>query len=334
MSITAPLKNIAIIGCGALGGLFAALLSCAGHRVCAVCHSPKQIQLVQQNGFILIDGQRRIRARPAVCWRLPSARRSSKTNFDLVIVLVKSFDTDAVAHSLASRLAPSTPVLTFQNGLGNGEALARHLPHNPVLVGSTTFGAQREGDAAVRLTGRGACRIGAWGSGAMHRAALGHLQPAAQLLSRSGIPCSVSAEVGGVLWKKLATSAVINPLTAILKLPNGRLLERDTGRKSELPDFRAGLREIASAVLDEVRSVAANYGVRLPARPLLLREARRVALATASNRSSMLSDLEQGRRTEIDSINGAVVRMGRERGILTPANALLAGLVLASGARH
>jgi 2-dehydropantoate 2-reductase len=248
--------------------------------------------------------------------------------------LVKSFDTDVVARSLASRLSPSTPVLTFQNGLGNGEALARHLRRNPILVGSTTFGAKRESDTVIRLTGRGECQIGAWGSGAMHRAGLRHLQPVAQLLSRSGMACSMSADVRGVLWKKLATSAVINPLTAILKVPNGQILECGAGRKGELPKFRGGLREIASAVVDEVRSVAAKYGVRLPARPVLLREARRVALATASNRSSMLRDVEQRRRTEIDSINGAVVRMGRERGVPTPANALLAGLVSASGAHR
>ena len=327
-------KNISIVGCGALGGLFAALLSHAGHRVWAVCRSQKQRTSIEKHGLTLIDGSQRIRASLRVCRQLPTARPSFATVLDLVIVLVKSFDTDAVARSLASRLSPSTPVLTFQNGLGNGEALARHLRRNPILVGSITFGAKRESDTVIRLTGRGACQIGAWGNGAMHRAGLRYLQPVAQLLSRSGIACSMSADVRGVLWKKLATSAVINPLTAILNVPNGHILafgERGSRRKGKLPEFRAGLREIASAVVDEVRSVAAKYDVRLPTRPVLLREARRVALATASNRSSMLRDVEQGRRTEIDSINGAVARMGRERGVPTPANALLAGLVAASG---
>jgi 2-dehydropantoate 2-reductase len=257
-------------------------------------------------------------------------RQLSGASFDLVIVLVKSFDTDAAAGSLASRLSPTTPVLSLQNGLGNGEALARHLRRNPILVGSTTFGAQKEADAVVRLTGRGTCQIGAWGNGPMRRTALSHQQPVAQLLSRSGILTSVSVDVRSVLWKKLATSAVINPLTAILKVPNGQLLEHGVGRKGELPEFRGGLREIASAVVDEVRGVAAKHDVRLPARTLLLREARRVARATGSNSSSMLRDVEQGRRTEIDSINGAVVRMGRERGVPTPANAVLAGLVSVS----
>ena len=185
----------------------------------------------------------------------------------------------------------------------------------------------------VRLTGRGTCQIGAWGTGQPHRSALRQLQPVAQLLSGSGIPCSMFADVRSVLWKKLATSAVINPLTAILKVPNGKLLER-AGRKGKLPEFCGGLREIASAVVGEVRGVAAKYGIRLSAPPLLLREARRVARATASNRSSMLRDVEQGRRTEIDSINGAVVRMGRERGVPTPVNAMLTRLVSVSSANR
>ena len=315
-----------------MGGLFAALLARAGHRVYAVCRSQKQCKAMRTHGLLLIEPGGRVRIRLRATLRLPAERRSAGKIFDLVIVLVKSFDTDVAARSLARRLAPSTPVLSLQNGLGNGEVFACRLRRNPVLVGSTTFGAKREGDAIVRLTGRGECRIGAWGVGAMQRAALHHLKPIAKLLSRSGIPCAAAADVGSLLWSKLATSAVINPLTAILKVPNGQLLERGRGSKGEPPEFRGGLREIASVVVDEVRSVAAKYGVRLPARSLLLRDARRVAWATASNRSSMLRDIEQGRRTEIDSINGAVVRMGRARGVPTPANTLLAGLVSASGA--
>ena len=214
------------------------------------------------------------------------------------------------AANLAGRVSSETPVLTLQNGLGNAEALAAQLKPEQVLAGVTTFGAQRAAPGAVRLTGRGECVIGPW-----NRAAERHARPVADLLSRAGLPSTVANNIVPVLWKKLAINAVINPLTAITRAPNGELLGR--------PE----LEPLIAEIVEEVWRVAARYKIPLPTPPELAEEVRRVCRVTAANRSSMLRDIEEGRRTEIDAINGAVVRLGRERGVLTPANLALAALV-------
>jgi len=141
---------VAIIGCGALGGVFAGLLSAAGMDVLAVCRSEEQRKIITERGLRLLEGERETSVRFRACPELPADE-----NFALVLVLVKAFDTEAVAASLARRVSPQTPVLTLQNGLGNAETLAARLKPEQVLAGVTTFGAQREALGAVRLTGRG-----------------------------------------------------------------------------------------------------------------------------------------------------------------------------------
>ncbi len=313
-------KNIAVVGCGALGSVFAGLLADAGQHVSAVCRWREHLEAIQAHGLLLLEEEKQIRPPLHVCAQLSEVRFSSEAAWDLVIVLVKSFDTESAAANLSRCVQPGTPVLTLQNGLGNAEALQKHLPHNPILAGATTFGALRERPGVVRLTGRGECEIGAW-----NPAAEKHLDAAAELLSGCGIPCSISPDVQSVLWKKLAISAVINPLTAILRVRNGELLEH----KEVIPSFKTGLAEAASEAVAEVCRVAAKYEITLPTPAELLKEVRRVCQATAANCSSMCRDVAEGRRTEIDAINGAVVRLGRERGVPAPANLLLSSLVRA-----
>ena len=298
-------KSIAVVGCGALGSALGGLLAAAGHAVLAVCRSREQAEALNERGLLLREEGKELRLPLRACTELPGGE-----TYDLVLLLVKSYDTPAAVAGLAGRVGPRTPVLTLQNGLGNAEVLAAHLKPEQVLVGTTTFGAQRESWGAVRLSGRGACEIGAWS-----RAAESHLQPAARLLSSAGIPCSVSGNIIAALWKKLAVSAVINPLTALLRICNGELLEhRD-------------LEPLFAVVVEEVWQVAARHKIALSLPLELVAEVRRVCQVTAANRSSMLRDVEQGHRAEVDAINGAVVRLGYERGVLTPANLTLTSLI-------
>lgn len=303
--------SLAVVGCGALGGVFAGLLSSAGWNVVAVVRSEEQRKRIAGAGLRLLENGRETDVRLDVRAELPPEK-----TFDLVLVLVKAFDTEDVATSLGGRLRPETPVLTLQNGLGNAEALAARLQPEQVLAGICTFGALRESPGTARLTGRGECVIGTWSPAAER-----HARPAAELLSRAGIPCTVVPKVVPVLWKKLAVNAVINPLTALLGVPNGALLER--------PE----LDPLIAAIVEEVWRVAARHQVPLPTPRALVEEVRRVCHSTASNRSSMLRDVEEGRRTEIDFINGAVVRLGREREVLAPANLTLTSLVRSIPAR-
>jgi 2-dehydropantoate 2-reductase len=131
------------------------------------------------------------------------------------------------------------------------------------------------------------------------------------------VACHASANLSTTLWKKLAVNAAINPLTAILRVRNGELLDRKE------------LEPVIGMAMEEVWRVAARLRISVPTPPELHDEVRRVCRVTAANQSSMLRDVLAGRRTEIDAINGAVARLGRERGAIAPVNATLTGLVQA-----
>jgi 2-dehydropantoate 2-reductase len=308
-------RAAAIIGCGALGGVFAGLLAGSGVDVTAVVRTEQQRRDLTENGLRLLEYGKEKKVCLQACTELPLGQR-----FDLVLVLVKAYDTAAAAKHLSGRVAPGTAVLTLQNGLGNAEALAARLKPEQVLAGITTFGALRESATTVRLTGRGECVIGPWQQGI--EAAESAAAASADLLASNGIPCTVAPNVQPMLWKKLSVSAVINPLTAILRVPNGELLNR--------PELNA----LIAVVIEEVWRVAARHSVPLPTPPELVEEVCRVCRGTASNRSSMLRDIEEERRTEIDSINGAVVQLGMERGTLAPANLAMASVVRALSGRN
>ena len=303
-------KPVAIVGLGALGSVFAALLARAGTPVIGVCRWQEHREAVEAGGLLLREGEQESRLRFPVVPELPGGE-----SLALVIVLVKSFDTETAAKSLAGRVDSHTPVLTLQNGLGNAEALAAHLSPDQILAGTTTFGAMREAPGIVQITGRGECEVGAW-----RPAGERYLPQVKELFMRAGVECRLTAQTAATLWKKLAINAAINPLTALLHVRNGALLELEE------------LNPIVGMVVEEVWRVAARHQIALPTPPELKAEVLRVCRVTAGNRSSMLGDVEQRRPTEIDAINGAVARLGRERGILTPANELLAGLIRALSA--
>jgi 2-dehydropantoate 2-reductase len=302
-------RPVAIIGLGALGSVFAGLLARAGIPLLAVCRWPEHRHAVQSGGLVLWEGSSESRIEFPVSEQLPPGQE-----YRLIVILVKSFDTESVAQDLAGRINPQTPVLTLQNGLGNAEALAAHLSPEQVLAGTTTFGALREAPGEVRLTGRGECEIGAWNPKGER-----FLPQTLELLQRAGVECRLTSNVSTALWRKLAVNAAINPLTAILRVPNGALLELKA------------LEPLLGMVAEEVWRVAARRQVALPTPPELREEIRRVCRLTAANRSSMLRDVEQGRRTEIDAINGAVARLGFEQGVLAPVNEALTGLIRSLG---
>lgn len=219
---------------------------------------------------------------------------------DLVIVLVKAHQTARVAHHLPRLLAPRGLVLTLQNGLGNVEQLGPNA-----LLGVTSMGATLLGPGRVRVVSEGLTQIAgpAW---------------LADLFRFGGLPAEAvpPEKATSLLWGKLAINCGINALTALLHVPNGGLLNR--------PD--ATLLMDRAAV--ECAMVAWAQAIELPyADPV--QKVRQVAQATAPNRSSMLQDVNRGVHTEVDFINGAVVREGKRLGIPTTVNEVLWRLVRA-----
>ena len=214
---------------------------------------------------------------------------------DVVLVLVKSTQTLRTAPLVAGSIADDGVAVTLQNGLGNAEALASVVDATRIVAGVTTAGATLLAPGHVRGF-PAPCVLG--------RDRAGRAQSIADLLTAAGFPTAVEDDIDGPVWRKLAVNCAINPLSALRGVPNGLLLDT--------PDDRALLEAAAS----EVQAVATARGTRVIGdyREAALEAAR----VTAGNRSSMLQDVERQAPTEIEAMNGAVVREGGRLGVPTP----------------
>ncbi len=239
---------------------------------------------------------------------------------DLVVVLVKSWASGRVMEPLRDYLTRETVVLTLQNGLGNASQIRNALmkdnvrPH--VWLGVTTQAAIRTAPGKVRHTGDGLTAIGRRTPQVNDR-----LSNLAASLSDAGWRTVAVEDIHRWVWRKLAINAAINPLTALARVPN-RAISTD-------PD----LWQAALSVAAEVVEVAGARGVRLD-REQIINGMEEVARSTGDDRSSMLIDLENGMRTEIEAINGQIVRNARREHVAVPTNDLLLRLVRAHERGH
>jgi 2-dehydropantoate 2-reductase len=312
--------NIAVIGAGAMGSLFAALLAEGGHAVALYELQPAIIAAINRDGIrIERDGATRTAHVPV------HASTAAVAGAELVVVFVKAYQTAAAMTVVAQLLGASGRVLTLQNGMGNAELLAAQFGPERVLAGTTSHGATLLAPGRIRHAGVGTTTIGPWPTGASSRD-----QEIAAAFTAAGIATTVAANVRAVLWEKLLINVGINAVTALTGIRNGAVVDLEPARR------------VSTAAVLEGLAVARAAGVTVRADlPTLM---FRVALQTAGNRSSMGQDIDRRRPTEIDSINGYLVRLGRTLGIATPVNDTLANLIAtiaatfergdASGQRH
>lgn len=312
--------DILIVGTGALGTLFATRLIASGQRVTMLGIWKDGLDALCQDGARLVgaDGFEQNYAvyatdDPAECLGVKYA-----------IVLVKSWQTERAARQLAKCLAEDGLAITLQNGIGNREILMKYLDDsfttentekkkrknsvvsvnsvvkkNPsrVALGTTTTGATLLGPGLVKAGGEGIISIEA------HPA----LGPIEEALKSANFNVEIVQDAQSLVWGKLVINAAINPLTALLRMPNGELLKRPAARA------------LMHALAKEAAAVASAEKVKLPfSDPVAAVED--VARKTAANHSSMLQDVVRGAPTEIDAICGAVTRTGRQHHIPTPIN--------------
>ncbi len=283
-------ESILIAGTGALACYFAARL--APHtKVTLLGTWPQGLAALNENGVRLTTANGRelsfeVRATndPADC-----------QGHSCALVLVKSWQTERAAQHLAACLRDDGAALTLQNGLGNRELLAEALGESRTALGVTTTGATLLGPGHVREGGKGPILV----------AEQPRLEPFIKVLRESDFEVETTDDLDGVIWGKLIVNAAINPLTAILGVPNGILLERP----------HAG--ELMQSIAEEAAAVARALGVVLPYDDPVT-EVERVARQTAQNRSSMLQDVARGAPTEIEAINGAIVGSAREANVNVP----------------
>lgn len=295
--------HIAIFGIGALGCLLGARLSPYADVV-VVGKWEAQLEALHRDPlrYIHADG-------------LESHIRLRATNdldnlapIDVAIVATKSQKTESAARDIVQVLKPTGMVITLQNGLGNLEILAHYLPEERCTIGITTVGATLEYPGVVREAGLGTSVLGTKPEIDADVRAL------AGVFARAGLMVEVNANVKPLVWRKLAVNAVINPLTAILRVPNGMLLQS------------AWAQMVMRDVAREVVSLAAVQWIALTAQDLIA-YIEQVAQETAPNRSSMLQDVTRGVPTEIEAICGYMLRLADLNGVPMPTVATLYRMV-------
>lgn len=290
--------NIAVVGPGAIGLLLAGYLQKTGANVTLVDEIPDRADLLNREGIRWQGEAADFRYRVPVTVGL-----QDPGNVDLVILCVKAYHTESAALGL-SRAGYRGPVMTLQNGVGNAELIARSCPSSAVIAGITSEGANLAAENHVRHAGSGKTSFGPIEYG---KPGDRFLEELLAILVRAGLDAELSGDPQSLIWEKALVNAGINPLTAILSVRNGKLLEIDQARALMADLVREGC--------DVVR----RKGYRLMCEDPVAR-VEEVCRRTAENFSSMYSDIINRRPTEIDFINGAIVREGAAIGVACPRN--------------
>lgn len=301
--------KIVIVGGGAIGRLFAALLGRGGHEVVLVETQKAVVDAINQQGIGIMDFG--LEDPDAVSFVSAKAVQNPAeiSNCDCVLLTVKSFDTLAAVKSIAHLIREESPLLTIQTGLGNIETIEKVVPRRAIISGFTFMSATSLGAERVRHGGIGKTYIGELDGSISTRLTRIH-----RAFKESGIATTMVHQIIGRLWCKVIVYSAINPVSAILRVKNGSLISRMESIT------------LMKRLIDEGKSVAEAYAIDLVYPDLyeLLFEACK---QSANNLSSMLQDMLNHKRTEIDAQNGALCHYGGQKNIALPTHQTLIQLV-------
>lgn len=295
--------KVGVLGTGAVGGYYGAMLARAGVPVVFVGR-PAQVAVLRQRGLRLQTT--RFDERVPV---MASADAQALADRSLVLCCVKSGDTEAAGRQMAGELAPNCVVLSLQNGVDNAARLAAQLPPGaPVAAAVVYVASELQAPDHVRHHGRGELVLARWPA----RAGRATPEAVQALFAQAGVPVELADDVDAALWGKLALNCAYNALSAISRLPYGRLV------------LGAGVDAVMRDVVAECQAVAAASGVALPDPwPAV----QRIAATMPAQMSSTAQDLLRGKPSEIDHLNGFVARRGAQLGVPTPVNGALHAIV-------
>ena len=306
--MTTRFDKVAVVGAGAVGSFYGAMLARAGQRVVLIGR-PQHVKAIQRDGLKLdMAGQVETLRADA------SAELAAVHGADLVLFCVKSTDTDTVASELAPLLEPHTVVLSLQNGVENAATIARHVRQTvvPAVVYVATAMA---GPGTVKHYGRGDLVIGALNADMRHEATTSALlQDLVALFGAASVKVTISNDVMAELWSKLLVNCAYNAISALAQAPYAKLAAQ--------PEIR----EIQHAIVHEVVALARAEGIGLQLESSL-QAMERIATAMPAQLSSTAQDVARRKPSEIDHLNGFVARRGRELGVSVPINQTLAALV-------
>ena len=306
--MTPSFRSTAVVGAGAVGSFFGAMLARAGHPVTLIARQA-HVQAIEREGLRLQMAGRIERVRTAARTDIAAVRDA-----DLVLFCVKSTDTESVAREMAPHLADGALVLSLQNGVENAATIARHVKQAVVPAVVSVATAMPE-PGLVSHHGRGDLVIGPLDAEAANDAPLApRLQALVDLFASAQVPVRVSADVMAELWSKLMVNCAYTAISGLAQASYGQL--------AALAEIRA----LQETVVREVVALAAAEGVKLPLEPAL-EAMRRIAGAMPAQLSSTAQDMARAKPSEIDHLNGFVARRGSALGIATPANQALYALV-------
>jgi 2-dehydropantoate 2-reductase len=300
--------NTVVVGAGAVGGFFGAMLARAGHRVTLIGR-PAHVQAIERDGLQL-EMAGRVEAVPIGA----STSLEAVQGADLVLFCVKSTDTESVAREIAPHLDARALVLSLQNGVENAPTIAKQV-RATVVPAVVYVATAMPGPGRVSHHGRGDLVVGALERKAnLDPAFVRRLHDLVEHFASAQVPVRISADVMAELWSKLMVNCAYNAISGLAQASYGRLAAL------------ADVRELQRAVVAEVCALAAAEGIELPLGPAL-DAMERIAPTMPAQLSSTAQDMARGKPSEIDHLNGFVARRGRELGIPTPANQALFALV-------
>ncbi|MDR3453947.1 MAG: 2-dehydropantoate 2-reductase [Rhodoferax sp.] len=293
--------KVAVMGAGAVGCYYGGMLARAGHDVVLIARPP-HVQAIHRDGLRMetrrFDEYVRLAA---------SAEAGAVQGADLVLFCVKSTDTESAGAQMRPHLPADALVLCLQNGVDNADRLRAVLSDTAVAAAVVYVATEMAGPGHVRHHGRGELVIEPVNSSSLSSEAV------AQALIAAGVPTEVSSNVRGALWAKLILNCAYNAVSAIAQLPYGKTVQGE------------GVKDVMRDVVAECLAVAQAESVQVPGDAVATVDT--LADSMPSQFSSTAQDLARGKRSEIDYLNGLVVRRGEALGIATPANRVLWALV-------
>ncbi|MFO7776385.1 MAG: ketopantoate reductase family protein [Candidatus Hydrogenedentota bacterium] len=311
--------NILVMGAGAIGSVLGGFLAKAGHTVTLVGRA-NHMEAIQRNGLRIsgIFGEHRIETlRPCV-----SVSEAAGAIYSFIFLTVKSYDTERAVAELAPQVSEDTLVCSYQNGLGNVDCIAARFGWARTVGARAIYGVRlpEPGHAEVTVIAKPTA-IGRYDTATPETP----LQQIANELDAAGLPTVYTERIATILWSKVAYNCALNPLSALLDVPYGGLLETSETR------------ELMTDIVQELYAVGKAMGVELE--PDSAEAYRRQLFdelipPTANHYASMREDFRLKRRTEIGALNGAIVQFGQERGIAVPTNRRLSWLVRAYEQLH
>ncbi len=296
--------KIVVVGPGAMGCLIAAFLSKSKEEIWLLDKNKERAAKINGSGITLESSSGSWKAQVKT-----TANPGEIGRAELIIICVKSFNTKQAVEGIKPLLGENTKILTLQNGMGNIEIISEIATEDRIIAGVTNEGSTLIDTGKIRHAGHGETIIGT-----INGKTPVEMRAIREIFNKIGFETKISRDIKSLIWSKLIINVGINALSALTRLPNGKLMECE------------GTRRILRDAVIEATRVAKRKRVKLIFDdPLAKVEA--VCEGTSENLSSMLQDVLKKKRTEVDFINGVIVRLGQELGINVPTNKFLLDLI-------